>query len=300
MRAIITADWHIRKTKPRCRLDEDWNKTQENALNQIAELTHKYKCDVFVIGDIFNSNSDTSFENISLIQDFALNKLYYTSGVFILCGNHDLLYHSSENINKSAIGLLLRSENIRLISTLNDIENNPNKYWGSNFDEETKNREIIFKHILCFPDRKSLPPNVDALCAEELLDKYDNAKWIFTGDYHKNFHYEKNGRHIVNSGCLLRQATDLKDYQCGVYYVDTDEEIVEFIPIKDDYELVDDSYITRQGEREERIEAFVKKIGETESISLDFIDNVEKELMKNSYTEAFKELVMEFIECEKK
>ena len=36
MRMIITADWHIRNTRPRCRVDEDWIKTQQKTLNQIA------------------------------------------------------------------------------------------------------------------------------------------------------------------------------------------------------------------------------------------------------------------------
>ena len=38
MRFILTADWHIRATKPRCRKDENWMETQRNALNQIFEI----------------------------------------------------------------------------------------------------------------------------------------------------------------------------------------------------------------------------------------------------------------------
>ena len=37
MRFICTADWHLRATRPQCRIDEDWILTQKNALNQIKK-----------------------------------------------------------------------------------------------------------------------------------------------------------------------------------------------------------------------------------------------------------------------
>ena len=46
MRAIITADWHIRATRPRCRIDDDWILTQKRALNQVFEIADKMNCNV--------------------------------------------------------------------------------------------------------------------------------------------------------------------------------------------------------------------------------------------------------------
>ena len=41
MKGIITADWHLRATRPQCRIDEDWILTQKNALNQIKKYSEK-------------------------------------------------------------------------------------------------------------------------------------------------------------------------------------------------------------------------------------------------------------------
>ncbi len=289
MKIIVTADWHIRATKPRCRIDEDWMETQRNALNQIQKISKEKNAFVMVVGDIFHSNSDTSFECIQMVQQMAdeLGELY------ILAGNHDLPYHSSENINKSAVGILFNSENIFPIK----------KYFegfecsAGNFDEkDNDDASIVFKHVLCFPDAKSIPQNVDAMTAKELLDEFPNARWIFIGDYHHNFHYEKNGRHVINPGCILRQASDFKDYQCGVYYVDTDKNEIEFIPIIDKERFIDDSYILKQEEREQRIESFVDKLKDTKNISLDFIDNVHKAIQENKLEFDVVDMIEELLE----
>ena len=285
MRFVLTADWHIRATKPRCRIDEDWIQTQRLALNQIADIANSNDCPVYVVGDLFHSHGDTNFEVVQLIQEFA-NSLNH--GMFILAGNHDLPHHNSSNLHKSAIGILLHCEKI------NFIQNNEYVSAG-NFDQETENKEIIFKHILCFPDLKSMPPNVNAATAEDLLDEYDNAKWIFTGDYHHNFVYENKGRHVVNSGCLIRQVSDMKDYQCGVYVIDTDLNKIDFVPIVDDYDLVDDSHILRQNEKDERIENMVDKLMDIEAVSLDFIQNIENVLLKTDVSDEIRKCVKELI-----
>ena len=296
MRFICTADWHIRATKPRCRIDEDWMLTQKNALSQIFKIADKMRCNVYCVGDVFHSNSDTNFECISMVQDFSNKLTGIGKTLGVLAGNHDLLYHSSDNLKKSAIGVLLDSYNIGyILDSINDeIQDNIS---ASNFDEnDDKDAEIVFKHTLVFPDTKSIPPNCNGKTAKELLKEFPKAKWIFTGDYHKNFHYEKNERHVVNSGCLLRQASDFKDYQCGVYFVDTDKNIVEFIPIIDNEELIDDSYILKENEREERIDNFVNKLKETETVTLDFLANVENALKSNEFDSELKMVIGELLE----
>lgn len=297
MKFIITADWHLRATKPRCRIDKDWIRTQRKALEQVTKIAKQKNSSVLVVGDLFHSNSDTSFECIQMVQDMALE----LGSLYILAGNHDLPYHSSENINKSAIGVLLNSSYIFQIKDLFETHyrnsNEKINYSASNFDEQdNKFAKIVFKHILCFPDLKSLPPNVNALTAKDLLEEFPNAEWIFTGDYHHNFHYEKNHRHVINPGCLLRQASDFKNYQCGVYFVDTEKEIVEFIPIIDKEQFVDDSYILKQEEREQRIENFVEKLKDTKNVSLDFLDNVKKAMQANNFENEIKNTIEELLE----
>lgn len=290
MKMIVSADWHLRSQLPRCRKDENWIETQKKMINQVVEYCKKYESNLFIVGDIFHSHSETTVEVIQLVQNTAKELKKYGLSIYIIGGNHDLLFHSSQNINKSAIGILLKTENIFPISSYSD------EISAGNFDEETENKKIIFKHILVFPDTKSLPPNVDAITAKELLSEYDECQWMFTGDMHKNFHYEKNGRHVINPGCLIREVSDMKDYQNGIYFVDTEKEIVEFLPIIDNEEFVDDSYILKEKEKEERIEKFADKLKETKNISLDFISNVEQSISENKISDELKETIEELLE----
>lgn len=290
MKGIICADLHLREDLPRCRKDEDWILTQENALKQISNICIQKKCDLYLVGDIFHRSSEHRM--VYLIQNLARELEKNNLCVLYLCGNHDLKYHSSLNMNESAIGLLKGSRNCFLIKDYLETEN----VSASNFDEEdNKNAEIVFKHILCFPDVKSLPPNVDAMTAKEMLSEFPSARFIFLGDYHKSFCYEKNGRYVINPGCLLRQASDFKDYNPSVFYVDTDKNIVESFPIIDREELVDDSYILQEQEKEERIEMFANKLKDTKSMSLDYIENVNNAMIENKLSEELKKTINELI-----
>lgn len=290
MKLIVTADWHLKATMPRCRKDENWIDTQRKILNQVRKLAKK--APIFVVGDVFDSNSDTSFEIISLVQEMASEM----GDLYILAGNHDLPYHSSENINKSAVGILLKSDFIHPIKHITKFEKDS---WGhsisaSNFDEEDDyDAQIVFKHTLTLPEKN---PLFESETPETLVEKFPKAKWIFIGDYHKAFDVKVNGCHVINPGCLIREKSDFKDYQCGVYYVDTEEEIVEFIPIIDDEELVDDSYIIKNDERENRIEEFGNKLKEVEGVSLDFLSNVKKSIIQNKIDEDLKDTIRELLE----
>lgn len=289
MKGIITADWHIRSSIPRCRRDSNWMATQARALDAITEKAIQYKCDVYVVGDIFHSNADASFECISMVQRMADELAQAGSFLRILAGNHDLPFHSVKNIDRSAVGILLNSRSILPIDGPTDISA-PN--FGEPVDET---KPFVFEHRLVFPDRTSLPPNVEAITADDLLAEHCKAEWIFTGDYHHAFHAERNGRHVVNPGCITRQAADMKNYQCGFFYVDTDSDIVKFHVTRDDDELVDDSYLIRQEEREQRLEDFMDKLKTTKSISLDFVENVEKAMNANALSDELIDTIHQLI-----
>jgi DNA repair exonuclease SbcCD nuclease subunit len=274
MRLIITADWHLRFTRPVCRNDKNWIDTQKKALRQIEDYAYRNKADVMVVGDIFHTSMDTNFECIRMVQDMAIRLSERDLGLFILCGNHDLPYHSSKNIDKSAVGVLLNSNNIF------PIESYSFDFSAKNFDEKNEDKEFVFIHTLAFKDKKSMPPMIiGGTTADELKKRYPNAKWIFLGDNHHSWQRDINGTHILNPGCIIRQVSDMKDYECGVFYVDTDIDRISFLPITDDVELVDTSYIEERDERIEEIERFTERLKKNEDLTFDFEDNIRKALL---------------------
>ena len=291
MKLIITADWHLRATAPRCRTDENWIETQRNILKQISKYAIQYEAKVCVVGDIFHTNSDASFEIINMVQEMAnyLNN-HNLDGLYILAGNHDLPYHNSENINKSAIGLLLNSDNIFKLNQLvsKKIISAPN------FDEEVEDKELVFRHILVMPEEKR-NPLIDCKTPQDLLDETPNAKWIFTGDYHHNFIYKNNNKYVINPGCIIRQVSDMKDYRCGVYLVDTNNDKIEFLQLEDNDDIIDDSYIIKDKDREERIEKFASKLADTNIVSLDFVENVQKSIKENKFSDNLKNTINQLL-----
>jgi len=289
MKAIITADLHIRADKPRCRLDNDWMKAQRDALSFIGATADNKKAPLIVIGDIFNTPNVPSAV-LNMVIGFLLS---IDEGSHILAGNHGLPYHSWDNVDNSAFGILnLLMEHGSNIHTLGQFGQ-----WAHFGQPFTGNDTgIMFIHELTFPDVKSIPPNTQAKTAPELLFENPEAQWIFTGDYHHSFHYEKKGRHVINPGCIIRQAADMIDYQPKVCYVDTDKDIVEWIDIPDTAEMVTDEYLRAEEAREDRISAFVEGVKESGHVSLSFIDNLEAEVAENKLEPLVESTIRELIE----
>lgn len=278
MKFICSSDWHIRPDRPRCRTDEDWDNTQKLMVRNIVSIANKYNVPLCIVGDLFNKGTVPEYLMIMLIEEFSnINKK-----VHILAGNHDLPYHSMENIENSSIGVFFS-----LAKGHNKIVHGMSEF-GAWLDFNTESSgsldDVLFVHMLVFKLLKSIPPNCDGLTASQLLEKYPNYKWIFVGDNHKNFHYENEGRHVINGGCTIRQSSDEKLYKPSVFYVDTEKEIVERIYLDDNVEMIDDEYLQKEEERDNRITAFVEGIKKSTNISLSIIDNIEKAISKNKKT----------------
>jgi DNA repair exonuclease SbcCD nuclease subunit len=302
MTFIVSSDWHLRSSKPRCRIDDDWINTQKKALDQICVYANKYKADVLVIGDIFHSTAETTNLIIAMVQELALKLEETDCKLYILAGNHDLPQHNLDNIHRSAFQILLNSKNIyHLNQLIMDDGNFTNKLSASNFGADDKlNAEIVFKHILCFPENEKIPPSDKIVKPSELFAQFENAKYIFTGDYHRQFVYAKGKtKKLLNPGCLLRQAADMIDYEPSVFLIDfVDGELkYDTLPIPDDEKMVTDEYLEKEEMRNNRIEAFIERIKENEQVSFDFIENVHNLMKNNDIKPEIKNTILELMEA---
>ena len=285
MKHLITADWHLRETVPSCvnANQTEWMNIQREAVSKVAEIAIENNVvAVFVGGDIFHSDASTSFACIQIFQDFAclLNK--HGIAVYILAGNHDLQQHSSSNLDISAIGVLLKSKYILNMSDCDFCK-------GCNFDiEDYGDSEVIFKHTLTMPkDVAEANPFVKCETPESLLEKYPSAKYIYTGDYHKNFSFEENGRRVINSGCLTIQASDMIGYETGVYVVDTENDSVSWFKVSVSQKFIENN---KKEKTDKSIDDFVNGIQKS-TVTLDFINTLRNEIPKQ------KEPVQKKVEC---
>jgi len=82
-----------------------------------------------------------------------------------------------------------------------------------------------------------------------------------------------------------------------VHFGQDRKNIVEFIPIIENArELINDSYILQENQRNERIESFVDKLKKTKGVSLDFIENVQNEMKRNEFESELIQVVDELLE----
>ena len=268
MKKLTFADLHLRATVPSCvnATPSEWMEIQEKALDKVVEICEKNEIDeVYVGGDIFHSEQATSFECVILFQNFCRKLESLGIKVFILAGNHDLPGHSTANVRRSAIGVLFNS------LAVNSMNSSDSKIKGSNFDEESDSDfPYIFKHVLCIPE-ESKPALAECETPQTLLEKFPKAKIIFTGDYHRNFIYKSpDGRMVVNSGCLTKQASDFENYETGVYVTDLEKGESVWFPVNVPQKFVKNG---GKGNRDKSLEDFVNSI-KKESVTLDFISEL--------------------------
>lgn len=266
---ILSADWHLRSTVPSCveASQEEWISIQESAVDKVVDIAIEKKSPVFVVGDIFHSDVTTSFQMIQIIQNAAKRLGEHGLSLYVLFGNHDLKYHTSTNIIKSPLGVLMNSVNVYLLSTFENVS-------AANFDEEDKNCEYVFKHTLTIP-KSDIPVDViNCETPESLLEKFDKAKMVMTGDYHRNFHFEKDGRHVINPGCLTKQAADFENYQNGIYYINLEYNIIEWCPVNIEQKFNHNGYEKKA--LDQTIENFVEGI-KAEDVTLDYVSSLRNE-----------------------
>lgn len=280
MRFILTADWHLSDNRPRCRKDEDWIDSQRKVLAKLAYESSSRKCPIIAVGDIFNK-AVVSEKILNLFFEFTSLLLYPIS---IIAGNHDLPGHSMELLSRSSIGVVFEAMKSGMVKVA-PMEKYSKECSWANFGEDITNSDtdILFTHRLVFRTPADLPPNVDALTAQELLELYPRYKWIFTGDNHTSFIYKKNGRYVINPGHLTVRKSDEVETPV-VYYIDTDTEEIESIEIEDKVEIVVDSFSKKEEEREDRIEAFMEAIENNGEFTLSFEDNIEMLIESNKST----------------
>jgi DNA repair exonuclease SbcCD nuclease subunit len=298
---IVTADWHLRSQRPRCRLDDDWLGTQWNALNQIINYAREYKADVFVIGDIFHTTNETTNEVIGLVQKLALCLENFGRSLYILAGNHDLPQHNLDNIHKSAFNILLNSKNIyHLDQILFNDDKDTMKISASNFGAaDVTDAEVVFKHILCFPENEKIPPSDNIVKPSELFAEFPKARYIFTGDYHRQFvHTKGKNKKLFNPGCLIRQAADTIDYESAVFYIGFINGDITYtaLPILDNEKMVTDEYLEKEEMRNSRIEAFIERIKENKQVTFDFLENVHTLMKNNKIDDEIKNIILELME----
>jgi len=280
---ILTSDWHLRESIPICRTEE-FLTAQWTKVDFISALQQEHGCPVLHAGDLFNHWKPAPYLLSKTMEH--LPEQFRT-----IYGNHDLPQHNFEERDKSGIYVLEQAGKLEVLE---------GTHWG---DTPTKrsaylvghDRSILMWHVMTYQTKLPWPGCTDPKAAG-ILRKYKDYDIILSGHNHKAFVETYEKRLLVNPGSITRQDADQIDFKPRVYLYFADTNTVEpvYLPIKSD--AVTRMHLDRGNQRDERIEAFISKIGGSYEAGLDFESNLEKFFQSNNIRQSVKEKVYKAIE----
>lgn len=266
MRLLITADWHLRKEIPSCRNDYDWIGFQKKVLDFIADVAKEKNSNICIVGDIF----DKAKEDAEIVNMFLNFVKKVGDDIYIIAGNHDLLYHNSD-LDKTSFGIIWKNERIQPLWKLGC-----SKHYG---EKELKGKvdKFLFLHDFIYFDKNQSFFN-KGFYAYDLFELYPEAKWIFTGDNHYSFVCRKENRILINPGCITIQTMDMVDYKPKIFIFDIETEEVEEILIPNFGQSFNN--IEERKNFDKEINSFIELIKTKKELSFDFVSNLKNALLK--------------------
>jgi len=293
MKILNVSDIHLGWSKPRCRQDPDWVESQQNIVDFVVKTAIEEKVDYIIDnGDTF----DVPVQPLAVINIIPNALERYKSDINWICmpGNHSLQYHQPKNMPKSALSTLGHCKKVTMLKC--------------NEEFEAEFMDIPIVHRLIFPNLESVPFYVKDKgegCyeyAELLLDRYPCHDLILTGDYHHSFHFEKDGRHVVNPGCANIQDAKMIEYHPKLAIIDYNpgkKVGVDWIAIPDNIELTSNEHILKVAKSEANIDGFLEKLEEAKEFTLDFWVDVENYMEENNILQDEKDFVLNEVKPQK-
>lgn len=257
--AILTADWHLQDTTPICRLDDFWE-TQWSKVDFISKLQKTHNCPVLHAGDLFDYWKPSPMLLAKTIEH--LPNQFWT-----VYGNHDLPQHQMELAYKSGINVLEKAGKVTV------LEGN---HWGQKnlVHFEHGFLRIMVWHIGVYQGKEPYP-NCSAPKGASLIRKH-NVDLIVTGDFHKPFVEQYNGRLLVNPGSIFRLNVEQIDFKPRVYlwYASTNTVEPVYLPIENG--VISSDHLKAKQERDEWVHAFVEALNNDWEVGMSFEQNLKR------------------------
>lgn len=283
---ILTADWHLQESNPICRIDDFVNVTQWKKVQFISDLQKRYGCPILNAGDLFD-HWKPSPELIALTLQHLPNKFWS------IAGQHDLPQHSLELIKKSGIHVLEKANRLTFL----------NRYsWGVEPSEEAsiiipllETKKVMVWHHMVYQGK--IPwPDCPAPSAIKVLKKYPQFDLILTGDNHRPFVEEYEGRLLVNPGSIFRTTADQINHEPRVYLWYAESNTVEPVYLPIESGVISREHLEKARERDDRIEAFISRLDNDWDAAISFEENLNRFLQRNEIRQSVKDIINKVLE----
>jgi len=300
--AILTSDWHIRESKPKCRTD-NYLETQDKKITFIFQLAQKNRCPILISGDLGHEPN----WSCHLLRWFIYKIKKYNVDIYAIIGQHDTHYHNLKNWRKSAIGVLGTAGVINLIGTKYHFPPNEIKKfhlipfpYGRPMKKIDNSGYSVSKPMVAMTHQmvinKKLWPGQVAIKGHQLLRKYPQYQLILSGDNHSPFVSEYEGRILVNPGSVFRQNADEIDHKPRIYLWYSTNNTVKpiYIPIEEG--VVSRDHIEEKTERDERFDNYIQKMKLGYKVGTSYKKNLNKYFRKNVVEKNVIERILEVSE----
>lgn len=290
--AIITSDIHVQANSPVARTD-NYLEALAKKLRWLKRLQRKYNnCPILDAGDLL-SNWKIDPELEQWCMDY-IPKNFYTT-----VGNHDMPNHNMKLFKKSSLSLLNKTGTIKVLKGTMDICKALNFSvlsvpYGLEISEYLSSRILITHQMVC-EEKQHHRDHYTYSTGKALLKKHPQFDLIISGHNHESFVIEYKGRLLVNPGSLMRRDASQIDYQPRVFLWYSDTNTVKSINVPITERVITTEHLEKAKERDDRIEAFTKRLDSDIGSDLDFETNMEYYLIKNKISGKLKEMTWKFI-----
>ena len=301
--AILTADIELRAFQPTCRTDDHWA-AQERKIKWLCQLqVGNDNCPIFDAGDLFDKRykSNPSHELLGWAMENLPEKFY------TIPGNHDLPGKSIDNYSNSAMAVLEKAKKIipawRYPFQVKEIKGTPYVHiygfpWNCSFEKVDTDKgyiNIALVHTMVYEEFEPFPGCV-GYSAKEVMDLLPDFDLIVCGHNHQTFTREENGRVLVNPGSLMRNDADQIDFKPSVFLWFADTNTIKRVHVPIEEGVINRDYIDIKKAKENRLDAFVEKLGEQVVSGINFHDNLEAAVSDGLITQGVRDKVWNYYE----
>lgn len=271
--AILCSDLHLSHKPPLARTVEPcWYKAMERVLARLRKAQQAIgDVPVLFAGDLF----DTWKVPAELIN-FAITNL--PNNMLAIAGQHDLMYHRHEEIDKTPFWTLVKSGKIVNVPSYNPVTLKVNNvefevygsHWRQTVPEINNNNKIkiLLKHSYVWIDGHNYLGAKSSNKLDAFINEISKFDMTVFGDNHSHFITAISNRKVVNCGCMMRRKQNEREYK-PVITIITDKLEHKTLEIEPTFVMgtPEESVVYNN----EELDIFVKNLAQTEHDIIDFI-----------------------------
>ena len=202
--ALFVGDVHLKGSSPESRSD-DYPKTILNKLDYISDIcVNNNVSHIFFLGDLFDTVQIGFAYFSECFSKFV--ELSSKFSVYTIIGNHDIRYDRLDSIDSCPLGILIKTNVIKLLSTplrLNNV-----MIYGYSWNEEIEECKITSEHSVCLLHKFYQSGfNEIPITQEDCINK-KYSSYILGHDHRPYETIHLNSCSIYRPGSLSRNSGD--------------------------------------------------------------------------------------------